>query len=1211
MIEEKWKEVDRLISIGNYEQTAPLLNEIKTYAKKSKNGPMELRAIIAESQLLQVNTTQEDLFDKVDKHFQNNINQAEGVQRSLLYSFYAQYLGSNTDYYSESKNKFLEADEETKYKILDSLFNKSLENKDLLLKQPIEDWKSLFSSSKNFSLSPTLYHFNSNAYLAFLRGNRVKNAVKIKNISEDLLSINKKAGYADATSYLMVNNISPSYQKKDGYVDALKNVIAQNKSDYNAFIYTIIAETLHNNNDTKNAVEYLAKAKQEYPKSPWIKDVELMDQRFKSVEIQFYNKQINPSNVNSPVQLSFKNAEKLYLKVFNVTNTPTNYKKFEVKLDSITKKVGVNATEVYEEEIPIKSFDDYKRHSTIYKINALPFGNYVALISNNPEFKADGLFNTVSSSSFIVSDLFNYTELEKGKNTEYLFKGLLINRKTGLPYADKSLEIYDVNSGKAPKLVHKMKTNQNGEFSVDINKDSYYRYQSGAMLYLAEEKQIIDMAAPLNYSFSQIEKEEDRVRFNTKILTDRRIYRPGQKLYFKGIVYNNSSLSGKVIEGKKLDVILQDANGQKVDSLSLTSNAFGSVNGDLQIPANTLAGGFNILIMDKENQIGYHYLNVEEYKRPTFSVKFEPNKETYKRSDIAEFIGKVESYSGVPLVGASVNYKVRINSYGRNYTNFTLADSSIIADEQGKFTIRVPLEDTALNKLEDFNISVTAEVVNQTGEMQQASVFYTYSDKPWVINIQGPRIEEAGKWNKLFISTVNKNNQPLPLTGEIKIYKYPEPNIALPDQYDNIFKNVDYHIFSNAEYKKLFPTSFDESLIIKKPTELVKTYSFDTRDTSLVKIDSNLFPKGKYYVEVISIQGKDTIRSQADVSIFDPVTKKSSDHDFLTYSFDKPNYGLDEQVKLNFYTDVPNAKEIFLFPSNSFGKQETFTIPVKNGRATYEFKFDKEKFARGYQLDAILIVDNQIENKFISAPKRTDDQDLKIKISSFRDKITPGTKEKWSFSILQKDKVIPSEVLATMYDMSLDVFGANYFPTFFDRYSPSYYRRYNFTNLFYASSASSPFGFNEKIINAVGNELPIVNNYGLWDAYWLNRGINSLHNYYDDQVQYAAGSAPAANGMQRVLRGKVSAVNIEAVADVREVTEETVSLYDELKDPNLRAQVEELKNKGQGVDLSQVQARKNLQETAFFYPNLYTDKEGNISFEFDSPEALTKWKLML
>src|SRR5690606_24715755 len=160
-------------------------------------------------------------------------------------------------------------------------------------------------------------------------------------------------------------------------------------------------------------------------------------------------------------------------------------------------------------------------------------------------------------------------------------------------------------------------------------------------------------------------------------------------------------------------------------------------------------------------------------------------------------------------------------------------------------------------------------------------------------------------------------------------------------------------------------------------------------------------------------------------------------------------------------------------------------------------------------------------------------------------------------------------------------------------------------------SASSPYGFNEQIINALGNELPLVNNYGLWDNYWLNRGVNNLHNYYDGPLLNRVGSAVAVKGMQRMAKNTTSAVNLEAAADVHEVTEETVQLYDELKDPNLRAQVEELKNKKQGVDLSQVQARKNLQETAFFYPNLYTDKDGNISFEFDSPEALTKWKLLL
>src|SRR5690606_6105970 len=153
----------------------------------------------------------------------------------------------------------------------------------------------------------------------------------------------------------------------------------------------------------------------------------------------------------------------------------------------------------------------------------------------------------------------------------------------------------------------------------------------------------------------------------------------------------------------------------------------------------------------------------------------------------------------------------------------------------------------------------------------------------------------------------------------------------------------------------------------------------------------------------------------------------------------------------------------------------------------------------------------------------------------FRDKYKSGTKEIWSYSILYKVNVILSKVFATMYDMSLDVFGANYFPTFFDRYSPSYYRRYNFTNLFYASSASSPYGFNEQIINALGNELPLVNNYGLWDNYWLNRGVNNLHNYYDGRLLNRVGSAVAVKGMQRMAKNTTSAVNLEAAADVHEV----------------------------------------------------------------------------
>ena len=1209
IITEKWKEVDRLNSIGNYEQTAPLLSDIKAYAKKVKNQPMEVRAILAESQLLRINTTEEDLFDKVEKHFLENIKQTGPIQKSLLYSFYAQFLGSNMNYYSESKNKFLLADEKTKFKILDSLFNKSVENKKQLLDQPIEQWTSLFADSSNLILTPTLYHFNVNTYLAFLKLDREKNKSKIEKITTELITINQKSNYSNANSYLLSKNVFIKNGDHEKYIAAYKDIITKNKSDYNAYLYTLIAGLYQQNRDLMKAVETLEIAKKEYPNSPWLADVKMLENILKMSELSFKNAAVIPSKEYSPITLSFRNTEQLFIKVFNSTNTPTNYKNNEVKLDSISKKVTVNATEQYTEEIKLKSFSDYQMHSTIYKINPLPYGNYIMLLSNNDEFIDDGQFKTVASTNFVVSDQFVNSEIENVKKKTQDFSGILINRKTGIGYRNMEIKVYDVNSGKSPKILNQVKTNDFGEFSIQINRDETYKYQSTVQIYLPDEKQLIPVGRTQIFDFGVFNNDLNQKQINTRILTDRSIYRPGQKIYFKGIVFNSNILAGKIEERKKVEVILQDANGQKIDSLTLTSNSFGSVNGEFNIPSNTLAGGFNILILENKKQIGYHYLQVEEYKRPTFTVKFETNKETYKRSDIAEFIGSAESLSGAKLSGANVNYKVQVNAYDENYTNFILEDSSVIADDQGKFKIRIPLEDTALAKMNTFTLSINAEVVNQTGEMQQTNTFYTYSDKPWVINIINPQLVAEGKWDSLEIRTVNQNNQPLNFAGEVRIYKHPEPGISIPNIHQNIFANIEYNLLSNEEYKKYFPTIFDESLFSKKKPELIKSYIFDTRDTGIIKLDADLFKKGKYSIEAISIQERDTIESESYISIYDPVTKKASNHDFLSFNFDKDSYAEDDQVKVTFYTDVPNAQEILIFPNNFLTKLETITIPVKDGKAVYEFKLDKDKFDKSYKFEALLIVDNKLENATINIPIKGKDQDFTIKINTFRDKILPGIKEKWSFNILQKNKVVSAEVLATMYDMSLDVFGGNYYAAYFDRNTPNYFRAfYYLQSVFNSKNTSNEFSGGSFEGNVIGSELPQVYNYNLWTEYWLN----NLHFYGSGDLRMKlAGATPgivaSSNGMQQMDR--VYKKNEISAAESSELQEVFVNaIPDELK---MREPPIIEKDQSANPNLDQVEVRKNLKETAFFYPNLYTDKDGNISFEFESPEALTKWKLML
>jgi len=92
------------------------------------------------------------------------------------------------------------------------------------------------------------------------------------------------------------------------------------------------------------------------------------------------------------------------------------------------------------------------------------------------------------------------------------------------------------------------------------------------------------------------------------------------------------------------------------------------------------------------------------------------------------------------------------------------------------------------------------------------------------------------------------------------------------------------------------------------------------------------------------------------------------------------------------------------------------------------------------------------------------------------------------------------------------------------------------------------------------------------------------------------------------LEGKAAGVSIRAEA---EMVEGDVAFMKVAESPVTRDSVEKPSPKQEEQALKGIVARKNLQETAFFYPHLKTDKEGNVSFNFTVPESLTRWKLQL
>lgn len=1227
----KWKEVERLISIKNYEQTLPLLADIKAEARRSKDPAEWMRAFLAEGKVLEVNQSEDSSFLRIQNHFENNIRTAEKVEKSILQNFYASYLFSNINQYaSKSQHKFVAKDAKGKIQMIDSIFRLSISEANGLSADPITRWKGLFVETRNLSLNPTLYHFLSYQYLDFLNTLKDVNIANKDKLKERLLTISTENNYLDARSYIMSNDWKWNHieERADEY---LKN-IASNKSDYNAFLLYQIATAFNDIGKKPTAVTYLEKALKEYPKSPWISNAGNLMKEIKKASITLNYKKTAPTDEYVPVQIYHTNVDSLYIRVYNTSLMPTHSKDYTIKYDSVSYRTTIDAALVYEEQVPLKVFGDYTKHNTIYKINPLKAGTYTILVGNNKFFQDNGQEQDVAVSQLIISDVFVPGNIAVKSTDEFIYSGLLLHRKTGAPYANQSATLYQLVDNALPKLIAQLKTNAVGEFSF---KSTYSPKNGGYLrnhaLLLSGEKTLIplDNENQVYYQNNLSQSAESNNKRNMRALSllDRAIYRPGQIVYFKTILYDDHVQQGKVLEKQNVKIYLQDANRQKIDSINLTTNLFGSANASFQLPSKALNGNYNLLVFYNSKQLDQHYFRVEEYKRPTFEVIFEPNKLTYTAKDTAVFVGKAESLAGVSLVGATVKYKVSFY-HPKEGKNIVYSDSTTTVDEKGNFTIRVPLMDRQLAGLKDYVLTYQAEVVNQTGEMQAASASYVYSSRPWQLQIQVPTLMEEKKWRDITVLKQNQNGFPMKFDGKVTIYKLEDASIPLTAEYQESFGRVEYHLLSKELYSKYFPLYFDPVSLQKEEKKTkIASYDLNNADTSKIILDSLKFNWGRYEIEAISIRDGDTVRAVGYTNLYRSKDKKLKEQEFFTYRLDKDRYKIGDRVTIMLQTDVKNARKLLLMRERNSQKLDTKILNWKNGRIDYQFVLDEKDVIGQLQLNALFVVNNQLTLSPIIIPVFQRNKELTILTKTFRDKIMPGQKEKWSFMVKQADKTIATEMLATMYDASLDAFASNAFGSFQLRYP--YYPRTNYyyiNNAFRQQISSRDMFISYYYGPNADNQRDQIYDYGLLSnrgGYWgsvLERD-DSLYEVIDNQA-YMSTVSMYEELRDPGLRAEVGAIRIRGAARATKQSRSLAAsavLYEPAAVGNSVNEklVEFIEMDGSGVDAAadnqfkQIKARTNLQETAFFYPNLYTDEAGNISFEFDSPEALTKWKLLL
>ncbi len=928
---------------------------------------------------------------------------------------------------------------------------------------------------------------------------------------------------------------------------------------------------------------------------------------------------IETEKVNLPLQpfrslVKYKNIKTLYLRVIKTTRE-------EIK--NADRRDYEKTWEFYTTMKPVKSWSialpdlqDYQEHSTEIKIDGLANGTYFILASIDPNFSVKK--NILAKQQTYVS---NISYIHTNNNDYYV-----LDRDNGLPLANAAVQIweskYNYSSSKyEEEKLEKYTTDKNGFFKLKESKD--YRNFLLQITHGADELFMDENHSSYNYNSYTPETEK-----HTFLFTDRSIYRPGQTVYFKGIVTlkEKEVLKSAVVPGFKTSIQLKDANGQKSAELIVTTNEFGSYKGSFKLPEGVMNGSFSLYDTATKSYVSF---SVEEYKRPKFFTEIQKPKGTYRVNDSIEVTGTAKAYAGNNVDGAKVSYrvvrKVRYPiwwGWGGYYKGFPsgnneqmeITNGETKTDAKGEFKIKfkaIPDESVDKKSQPTFYYEVSADITDINGETRSGNTSVAVAYQMLQLNIDMPETMPVDSLKNLNISTTNLNDIFEKATVNVTITKVISPTKIFRERF---WEMPDQFMMSKNEYEGYFPYDIykDEDQQSKWPLgDKVSDVTDTTAENSKFKIQNSKVEAGWYKI-VATTKDKygELVKAEKYIQLTNSAANEKI-YDAVKLDVIKGNAEPGEQISYNIATGFDN---IWLIHSLSkMDKTNTITYKtITNAQSATSAVSVGEQDRGGMAMSYAFVKHNRVYkgNQAFSIP--WSNKDLKISYETFRDKLLPGANEKWKVKITgNKGEKVAAETLAGMYDASLDQFKPHnwYRPNIW----PGLYNTIYWNINGFAKVNSEEFNRREYEYLTVPNKS--------YDRL-LTSGYNGEYREFaklgaasEIRIRGNVSAAPPPLPGQKVMNERIEEIKDDQVISSKTILANQVtfanglfkSQSDSIKFNMKTGKVESTKNQ---INTNSIQIRKNFNETAFFFPDLRTDAEGNIEFSFTMPEALTQWKLM-
>lgn len=1221
--EAKWKEIEKKEEKGEFKSNLNLINELLVQSRKDKQDAHTIKALFFQSNIFYETLEEKEEPEVIIvKNFTQEIAESNGVKKALLENilgqmFYQYFNSKQWQIQNRTKvaGKVTDFREWTKrdfYEQIDSLYKNSIQDKNKLFEASFAEWKEIISPKEINELKPTLYDMMLWNMSFFYQEDHFGLQDKEDALNKQWL--NEKR-YELAQMHRAKDNIAPSLNwRMAGIEKNLSNIgeltqlaMEYPQEDFNAAIYAEIAK-IYTATDKEKALKICRETIQKHPKSKWLQNIKEVEKSILWPWATIKMEQIELPNQPIPILITHKNINKVFVRIYNLTETPGNIK--EKGISDYAGKIKTSGKIERTVSFTLKEFQDYEEHSAIYKLEYLIEGRYALAISNNESFEADDDKNFVNYTQFDVS---NMLLLENNDHTDeknsHLLKYHFVHRKTGAPLENHTIDFYKTNEKVATE-----KTDEGGYLNIPYTKLGIHQNQYNDNDYWIYNQNLKELLHIGNKHYSGYYVQEETERKQADIFLDRAIYRPTQTVYFKAIIYSKFKSTAKILKNTAVQVVLKNANYKEIITLDLITNNYGSVNGQFILPKDGITGNFHILINEKDESkgsIGSKDFKVEEYKRPKFEVRMNEFKENYKLDQKISVSGQAQAFSGARISDAKVKYRIVRKEeffydrswYWRDGRWSFLKEAEIEEIEQGemktdtKGNFVIEFETKTEKKREklprSYSYELQIDVTDINGETQSTESTVVAGDVPLKLSVLGDLISTTQDWKQVKIKTENLNGQFAPAKGVLKIYQLIEPNKTFKP--NSIGLEADYQSMEELEFTKNFPFEiFDKAKQDSKNWErkLVFEGPFDTKRSDSIPLNINNLTSGLYTIEASVIYEKDTIVTSIQHRIQDPVTRRVLNHEFLRMTTNKLYYKTGDTVKVTLHSGFEKGT-VYVGLSNDVMLFEKKKINLQNGTAVYEFPI-QENFDLDTKFMYYFVSENYMEKHFendFMFPKK--EYKLKIKTNTFRNKLLPGSKEMWELTIsgAENEKIF-AEVLATMYDASLDQFMKNDF-----QFNPQSYDSYNNISFYHTDD-----------INNIINYLNPISEYNqIYYPSFIKEKYNQINffeflfgeNYRRDRMMYKRMAMAAApmNSIEEVFSPKEQTL---ASAEVR-------LLYDKSKSKQIQTKEKPLKKE----DLSQVKIRTNLNETAFFFPTLMTDAEGNVKIQFTSPEALTKWKFQL